>query len=215
MYLQNKYTHWYYNVIQQAQSRIISGYTEKHHIIPKSLGGTNQKENLVALTAREHFVCHLLLTKMTENEARSKMSLAVFYLTGNGKAKRNNVIKDSRLYENLRKENAKYVSKQKKGCKQPPRSNAACINYSNSKTGILNPNFKCKWITPWGIFESTRLAAKHCPEFISSGTILNFCQKKNSIPINYLSVCRSRGYLNKTHIGSTPAEIGFSISTVV
>jgi 5-methylcytosine-specific restriction endonuclease McrA len=58
MYLQNKYTRWYYNIIQRAQQRNISGYTEKHHIIPRSFGGSNQKENLVALTAREHFVCH-------------------------------------------------------------------------------------------------------------------------------------------------------------
>lgn len=37
-------------------------YYEKHHIIPKCLGGTNEKENLVLLTAREHFICHKLLT---------------------------------------------------------------------------------------------------------------------------------------------------------
>ena len=28
-------------------------YVEKHHIIPKSEGGTNDKDNLVNLTARE------------------------------------------------------------------------------------------------------------------------------------------------------------------
>ena len=33
------------------------GYYEKHHIQPKSLGGSNKKENLVRLTAREHFIC--------------------------------------------------------------------------------------------------------------------------------------------------------------
>ncbi len=44
-------------------------YYEQHHIIPKSLGGSNKKENLVLLTAREHFICHLLLIRMyKENE---------------------------------------------------------------------------------------------------------------------------------------------------
>lgn len=38
-------------------------YYEKHHIIPKCLGGTNDNENLVLLTAREHFLCHKLLHK--------------------------------------------------------------------------------------------------------------------------------------------------------
>lgn len=77
MYLQNKYTRWYYNIISAAQSRRIDGYTEKHHIIPKSLGGTNKKENLVSLTAREHFICHWLLTKMIEDpQSRVKMLYA-------------------------------------------------------------------------------------------------------------------------------------------
>lgn len=40
MYLQNKYTTWYFQLIAKAQSRIIEQdvYTEKHHIIPKGLG---------------------------------------------------------------------------------------------------------------------------------------------------------------------------------
>ena len=39
-------------------------YYEEHHIIPKSLGGTNDKSNLVLLTAREHFIAHWILTKI-------------------------------------------------------------------------------------------------------------------------------------------------------
>jgi 5-methylcytosine-specific restriction endonuclease McrA len=66
-FLKNKYTKWYFNVITAAQSRDISGYTEEHHIIPKSLGGNNKKENLVKLTGREHFICHWLLTKMVSD----------------------------------------------------------------------------------------------------------------------------------------------------
>lgn len=54
-----------------------SGYTEKHHILPKSFGGSNKKENLVELTIREHYVCHLLLTKMVSGELRAKMIYAL------------------------------------------------------------------------------------------------------------------------------------------
>ena len=39
-------------------------YYESHHIVPRCLGGSNEKENLVLLTAREHFISHLLLVKM-------------------------------------------------------------------------------------------------------------------------------------------------------
>lgn len=55
------YQRVYDQIIDRAKSRKLEGYREKHHIIPKCLGGTNKKQNLVELTAREHFVCHQLL----------------------------------------------------------------------------------------------------------------------------------------------------------
>lgn len=45
-------------------------YYENHHIIPKCLSGTDDKENLVLLTAREHFVCHKLLTYIYKGNRR-------------------------------------------------------------------------------------------------------------------------------------------------
>ena len=67
MFYDNKYTRWYFNIIDNRKKNIPDGYFEKHHIIPKCLGGSNDKNNLVKLTAREHFICHLLLTKMNDN----------------------------------------------------------------------------------------------------------------------------------------------------
>lgn len=75
-FIVNKYSKWYANIIAAAQVRSISGYSEKHHIIPKALGGDNSKANLVRLTAKEHFICHRLLPKMTCGMARSKMLYA-------------------------------------------------------------------------------------------------------------------------------------------
>lgn len=76
MFLSNKYTTWYNSLINRAQTRTLTGYTETHHIIPKSLGGQDIKENLVVLTAREHFICHLLLTKMVDGPYKYKMQKA-------------------------------------------------------------------------------------------------------------------------------------------
>jgi hypothetical protein len=73
----NKYTKWYNQITDRARYRIIEGYTEKHHIKPRSLGGTDDADNLVELTAREHFICHWLLTKMTTGEDRAKMIYAL------------------------------------------------------------------------------------------------------------------------------------------
>jgi len=44
-------------------------YHERHHIVPKCMGGTSDKENLIDLFAREHFVAHRLLAlENTNNE---------------------------------------------------------------------------------------------------------------------------------------------------
>lgn len=68
----------HYNLlISSAKGRTNFGYTEKHHIIPRCLGGDNSKENLVLLTAREHFIAHALLAKIYENsEVSYKLSAA-------------------------------------------------------------------------------------------------------------------------------------------
>ena len=42
---------------------VVDEYCENHHIIPKCLGGDNSPENMVRLTAREHFIAHQLLYK--------------------------------------------------------------------------------------------------------------------------------------------------------
>lgn len=49
-------------------------YFERHHVIPKSMGGSNAKDNLVLLTAKEHFVAHHLLWKIHKNP---QMALAL------------------------------------------------------------------------------------------------------------------------------------------
>lgn len=80
-FLENKYTQLYFRIIEQARSNISLGYTEKHHIIPKSLGGTNQKSNMITLSARQHFVCHLLLVKMTTGRDQYKMICAAHHMS--------------------------------------------------------------------------------------------------------------------------------------
>jgi len=102
LFLKNKYYDWYYRIVERAKTRELESYTEKHHILPRSLGGSNEPENIVSLTAREHFVCHILLTKMTENENRSKMICAVQRFINRNK-KQKVIIVTSRQYESCRK----------------------------------------------------------------------------------------------------------------
>lgn len=63
----------YNQIIDRAKSTIQEGYVERHHIVPRSLGGSDDISNLVSLTAREHYLCHWLLAKHTNDK---KMWLA-------------------------------------------------------------------------------------------------------------------------------------------
>lgn len=101
MFLTNKYTRWYINIINRAQTRTIDGTFERHHILPKSLGGGNSHNNLVKLTPREHFVCHKLLVRMTTGEHKRKMSFALLMFTRNNPYQRR--ILTARDYDEIRR----------------------------------------------------------------------------------------------------------------
>jgi hypothetical protein len=98
-----------------------------------------------------------------------------------------------------------------KGSKKPTRSKEYIDKQRAAKVGIKNPKSKGLIKTPWGVYESTALAAKACEKSITAGYLLLACQKNNNKTITYLSVCRSKGFLEERHIGLTPKEIGFGI----
>ncbi len=99
----------YNQIIERAKGRELKGYFEKHHIIPKCVGGKDNECNLVKLTAREHFICHMLLVEIYPDD---KLKIAL-YLMAMGRIK-NNYKPSNRTYERLRKEH----SKRMKGVKQ-------------------------------------------------------------------------------------------------
>ena len=102
-------------------------YGEVHHIIPKSEGGTNDKDNLVRLSAREHYIAHLLLARIYND---SKMWCALNRMIhGNDFNKYNHI--SSRSYSTLKQNIAIQFSKMYKGKKRPK-----CAQY-----GIHNPMF--------------------------------------------------------------------------
>jgi len=102
MFDDNKYTKYYNNIIVKASSRKLDGYTEKHHIIPRCMGGSNAKYNLVILTAKEHFICHLLLTKMLAGPLKYKMVKASMMMTNQIGPGQQRYKTTSRIYEILK-----------------------------------------------------------------------------------------------------------------
>lgn len=114
------YRHVYCVIISHAKSEEKLGlrkkgngeYYERHHILPISLFPLweKRKSNLVLLTAREHFFCHQLLSKIYPN---SNMMLALWRLANDGH--HNYIVKNSKEYEKLRIKVSEKLSKLYKG----------------------------------------------------------------------------------------------------
>jgi hypothetical protein len=104
MYLQNKYSKYYYNIINNAKSRTLPPelYIEKHHIIPRCLGGSDTVDNIISLTAREHFICHLLLPKMTTGKYHQKMMYAIWKMCHSTKQRKKLFKLTSRTYNSIK-----------------------------------------------------------------------------------------------------------------
>lgn len=116
----NKYEKWYISITQNAKTRSLKGYSERHHIIPRSLGGTDNIDNLVDLTAREHFICHWLLTKTYTGQDKHKMLNALRMLRAeNLNQKRYKTKITARVYANLKEEYAIIQSKKFAGINNP------------------------------------------------------------------------------------------------
>jgi hypothetical protein len=99
------YKNIYNQLIAKAQLRNTG--QDNHHIIPKSLGGSNEADNLVLLTHKEHYVAHHLLMKFN----RCKETCYAFRLMTQMRTQRIT----ARVFENLKRDFAKQVSKTHKG----------------------------------------------------------------------------------------------------
>lgn len=106
------YQRIYNQIVERAQIRQLEGYKEKHHVIPKCLGGSNEKENLVELTAREHFLCHSLLCEIYPKNEKLKHALFLMSI-GKQKTKDKHYIISSRVYERLKQEYSQMLTGKK------------------------------------------------------------------------------------------------------
>jgi len=127
-------------------------YYENHHILPKCLKGTNDKENLVLLTAREHFICHKLLTKIYSNH---RGIILAFYRLTTDKKQRKISSKDYEYSKYLissishTTETKKKISESLKGKKHSLENRKKrSQNYKEKEInkGEKNPMFG---VTPW------------------------------------------------------------------
>jgi hypothetical protein len=154
----NKYYTLYIKIIRNRLSHpLIDIYTENHHIIPKCLGGTDNIENLVELTAKEHFICHYLLTKVYEIGSRNwyKMQHAFMIMSASSNGKR---YINSRLYNTCRINFSKVMS--------------------NIQNGINNSQYGTKWITNISLEKNQKIKDTELSHWLAigwtEGRIFNF-----------------------------------------
>ena len=113
------YKQIYDNIINYRLDNPLNGYTEKHHILPRSLGGNDDKSNLVDLSAREHYICHLLLTKIYPKGSQEYYKMIKAYnlmAKASSDGQRRDYKINVNLYENLRVELSNALSLSQSGC---------------------------------------------------------------------------------------------------
>lgn len=81
------------------------GYYEKHHVVPRCLGGDNSKENIVKLTAKEHYIVHRLLVHIYPEEHKL---VYAFWAMCNG-SRKNRLVPSPRTYEQIKLKFSKLI----------------------------------------------------------------------------------------------------------
>ena len=203
--INNKYSLWYKNIISNALTRSadkksavkILGYVEAHHILPKSfsIGGETDKNNLVYLTAKEHFVVHLLLCKMLEGQFKRKMLFAMAGITQKGRGQQRNFTScEYALARKLHSSALKGKPSNRKGKPGQKHSSETKLKMSESHKGkvkteahraALSESHKGKVKSPehikkmsetlskkrWWTNDITSIFSEYCPEGFRPGRV--------------------------------------------
>jgi hypothetical protein len=135
VFLYNKYYRIYMNLVKRGQIDRSLEFKEIHHIIPKSMGGKNIKENLTELAPREHLLVHRLLTKITTGRNKSKMHFALWRMINSKGYKIT-----SRTYELLRESHSEFLRNYQTG-RTWKQNNAAKEKARLRSTGEKNNMF--------------------------------------------------------------------------
>ena len=152
----------YDKLIEFRKNNPTNGYFENHHILPRSLGGSDDSQNLVSLTAREHFIAHLLLTRIyNEGPDHYKMVRAFVMMLCHSSTQQR--YGPSRRYEILRKQFSQAQSQ--------------------SQSGTGNSQFGTTWIFH-ELVGKKKVNKQFVPEYIEQGWFLGgslkFCKPKLS-----------------------------------
>lgn len=140
-----KYLKIYDKIIERAKNREIDGYTEKHHIVPKCIGGNNKKDNIVSLTPKEHYICHRLLCEIYPDEIKLKYAFWRMCNVVNNEYQNRNYSVSANVYSRIKNEISKLMSKKVKNYSKENRKligekiSKKLKGRPSSKKGTCNP----------------------------------------------------------------------------
>lgn len=110
-------------------------YYEEHHVIPRCMGGSNAKSNLVLLTAEEHYVAHQLLVKMNPTHR------GLIYAANSLTAGSTQTIRNNKLYGWIKKKFQERNCKENHPMFGKNHSEESRKKMSVSRSGDKNPMF--------------------------------------------------------------------------
>lgn len=149
------YKRIYNEIVSYRKLNPPDGYYENHHIIPRSLGGTDDVENLVRLTAREHFICHYLLIKIHKDTKAFYPMVNAFVMMCVCSNDSQHRVLNSRLFESYRIEFSKRMS--------------------SMQTGEKNSQFGTKWYNNPELKISKKFkSGEEVPEGWVEGRVVNW-----------------------------------------
>jgi len=205
MFIDNKYTKWYYNIINNGKAARPKLKTERHHIIPECFfknrarkgpagwvdGNPNDPNNLTFITCREHFICHQLLVKMVDGLPKAKMIHALAMMLANNQNQNRTYRVTSRVYEKLKIQLSNVMKEE--------WTDDMRIARSVSMTGPLNPIYGKQHSDSTKTIMANRVVSTETRKIISNNQKLRFKNKPGT-------------FLGKTHSDDTRIKMSIAAS---
>lgn len=146
----NKYRNLYIKLINRCSSmteeELSNVYTERHHIVPKCMGGENNDENLVKMPVRYHIMAHIILVEVYPDIPGLRYAIIRFLNGEHGHVQSNRKMTiekhfSTRLIAKLREDSLKNISGENHPSYGKPRTEEFKRLMSHKFSGENNPMY--------------------------------------------------------------------------